>query len=133
MPSGGLHKLAQARIDRCLAMHEGPSDRGDVSLWAFEAMDKLCREDPESAWIAILEVLKQTTHEAVLESLSAGPLETLLAYNGGVVIGRVEREARSNMQFQRLLQGVYERQVFLTPASVTNITLARFLPRGGCT
>ncbi|MGN2254352.1 DUF6869 domain-containing protein [Frateuria sp. GZRe12] len=43
----------------------------------------------------------------LLAALAAGPLEDLLAKNGGVVVDRVEMLARRNPHFRLLLNGVW--------------------------
>jgi hypothetical protein len=69
--------------------------------------DDLVRRDPDSAWFLILEVLRRDASPQVLEILSAGPLEDLLAKHGPSVIERVESEARANPPLASLLGGVW--------------------------
>lgn len=68
----------------------------------------LCQDDPDEAWEVILAVLNADTSGKIMEILSAGPLEDLLAKNGLKVIERVEAEARRNPKFAFLLGGVWQ-------------------------
>lgn len=68
-------------------------------------------EDPENAWLAILEVLKVQLTEQDLALLAGGPLEGLLAWHGQDFIERMEREAHSNPRFHHLLGGVWRQDM----------------------
>ena len=89
--------------------------KGRDNHWAWEQMDKLCRNDPESCWALILEILTQTDLESVLGSLAAGPIEDLLARHGARFIDRVEERARLDPKFKDVLWGVWQST---TPATL---------------
>jgi hypothetical protein len=76
--------------------------------WAFEELEKIVKNDAPRAWAVILRILETAPHDDdVLDNLSAGPLETLLALHGRDVIEWVEAEAKSNPGFRDILQGVW--------------------------
>lgn len=68
---------------------------------------RLVREEPETAWRLILAIHRQDKSSAIQEVLSAGPLEDLLAKHGEAFIEEVEREAKADPTFARLLGGVW--------------------------
>src|SRR5262245_7875762 len=70
-----------------------------------------CIEDPETAWRAILEILKRDLTDDQTALLAAGPLEDLLVWHGPAFINRVEDEARLNSPFNHLLGGVWRREM----------------------
>lgn len=76
-------------------------------FWAAEKMWDLNYEDPETAWIIILRILAIDDSGAVMENLSAGPLEDLLVKHGPRFIGRIEQEATKSPKFASLLGGVW--------------------------
>jgi len=74
----------------------------------WEAVDDLVRYRPDAAWLFVLEVLKADDSITIMENLSAGPLEDLLAQHGAKLIDRVEAEARANPKMAHLLGGVWK-------------------------
>ncbi|MGH7873952.1 MAG: DUF6869 domain-containing protein [Candidatus Binatia bacterium] len=78
----------------------------DANFWAWETMWNLSEENPDLCWELILNILATNDSTSVLEILSAGPLEDLLAKHGPAV--RVELEARMNPRFASLLGGVWQ-------------------------
>jgi hypothetical protein len=68
-------------------------------------------EEPETAWQAILEILKHELTDEQRSLLAAGPLEDLLAWHGATFINRVEEEAKLNPRFNHLLGGVWRREM----------------------
>jgi hypothetical protein len=78
---------------------------------SFDIAWELCRDTPERALDFVLAVLRRNHSNRVLESLSAGPLEDILATHGERMIDRVEAEARSNPMFARLLGGVWQNKM----------------------
>jgi len=81
------------------------------NFWAFEALDDLVSEDPEEGWSMILQILRLDQSPSVMENLSAGPLEDLLAKHGPAFIDRVEAEAASAPIFAKLLGGVWQNRM----------------------
>ena len=69
------------------------------------------KEFPEDIWRFILTVLAKDTSANVIELLSAGELEDLLADHGEAFIDRIEAEAKSNPMFASLLGGVWRSSI----------------------
>jgi len=72
---------------------------------------ELCQDEPDSALQFVLEVLRRDHSDKILEVLSAGPLEDILAKHGERMIEQVETEARSNPLFARLLGSVWQNEM----------------------
>jgi Family of unknown function (DUF6869) len=81
------------------------------NFWAFEALYDLVSKDPEEAWPMILQILRLDQSPSVMENLSAGPLEDLLAKHGPAIIDRVEAEAARDRAFATLLGGVWQNRM----------------------
>ena len=81
------------------------------NFWAFEVLDDLLSEDPEEGWLTILQILQQDQSPSIVENLSAGPLEDLLARHGSAFIDRIEAEAARNPAFAKLLGGVWQNRM----------------------
>jgi hypothetical protein len=77
-------------------------------FWAVTKLDELAHEEPDTAWLLILELLRQPLVDNALGCLAAGPLEDLIEYHGPDVIERIELEARAQPKFRHLLGGVWE-------------------------
>src|SRR5262249_9227126 len=61
----------------------GPgSPVSEDNFWAFEAIYDLVSEDPDEGWLMILHILELDQNTSIMENLSAGPLEDLLAKHG---------------------------------------------------
>jgi hypothetical protein len=105
MSQGDLAQLADAWIRYWRLPEESPER--EALFWATEREWELLREDPDSAWFLVLEVLRRDSSDQIIEVLSAGPLEDLLARHGPYVIARVEAEAKSSPEFASLLGGVW--------------------------
>ena len=84
------------------------SDEHDPDFWAFSNLDRMIDDEPENAWSIILEILRRNQSSEILEVLSAGPVEDLLARHGEAFIERVENEARNDEDFAKLLGGVWQ-------------------------
>src|SRR4051812_26659984 len=69
------------------------------------------RDEPEAAWLAIVELSRQALSDDQISLLAAGPLEDLLAYHGEAFIDRVEKEARVHRGFRHLLGGVWRNSI----------------------
>ncbi|HEX7447870.1 MAG TPA: hypothetical protein VF306_10015 [Pirellulales bacterium] len=86
--------------------HSAPLD--DATFHALDRIYDLTREEPDSCWELILEILAADDSVAVQETLSAGPLEDLLVEHGDAIIARVEQESARNPHFRSLLGGVWK-------------------------
>jgi Family of unknown function (DUF6869) len=112
MSSGVAHttpEIADAWI-RTMTADDGSPEETD-NAWAYDTVFDMTHDDPEQGWLMILEILRRDHGVAVLEVLSAGPLEDLLANHGSSFIDRVEIEARHNPVFAKLLGGVWKNQM----------------------
>jgi hypothetical protein len=87
---------------------ESGTSRYDELFWSFGQMWDLTHDEPEIALDVILTILRADCSSKILESLSAGPLEDLLAQHGPAFIERIEQEAAANPSFRRLLGGVWK-------------------------
>lgn len=106
MTNDELGKLAKAWVGYWQAPKD--SERRRELEWAVDQEWDLVREEPEQAWLLILEILRQDSSAEIMELLSAGPLEDVLAKHGDAFIERVESEAASNPTFAWLLGGVWK-------------------------
>jgi hypothetical protein len=79
--------------------------------WAYEAVDKLSRSEPQEAFELITSILSSTNDEVVLENLAAGPLETLLVWHGQEIIGSIKNYAAKDLRFKWLLAGVWPNNI----------------------
>jgi hypothetical protein len=79
----------------------------DCEYTMFDA----CTEDPEVAWLAILEISRRELTDEQKSLLAGGPLETLLAWHGSDFIDRIETEAKNNSIFNHLLGGVWRQDM----------------------
>ena len=76
--------------------------------WVVEKVWDLCDDAPNDALEFIFAVLDRDASHATLAILCAGPLEALLRKHGPRIIGRVERRARRDPNFARLLGHVWQ-------------------------
>ena len=89
---------------------EGSEERERL-LDTHDRVSDLVLEQPESAWCFVLEALRIDSSTAVKETLSAGPLEDLLAQHGPLVVDRIEKQARLSPEFASLLGGVWKSSI----------------------
>lgn len=87
------------------------SKDGDALFWAWQQLTDMCEEDPETAWNVIQEILVTDQSNNILASVGAGPFEDLMARHGAQFIDRVERGARSEKAFRRMLGTVWKTQI----------------------
>ena len=77
-------------------------------FWAVAMLNELAHDEPDTAWLLILELIRQPPSDDAFGCLAAGPLKDLIEYHGPAVIERIEDEARSNPAFRRVLGGVWK-------------------------
>lgn len=75
--------------------------------WAFDALDDLCRDNPEKAWLVVAALVEAADTEELLGAVGAGPLEDLLSEHGATFVDRAETEARTNAKFAAALRNVW--------------------------
>jgi hypothetical protein len=101
-------ELAQL-ADAWLAYWHAPEKTPTRSalFWATDYERELCRSQPEELWRLILLLHQRDQSVAIMQVLSAGPLEDLLAKHGDTFIDRVEDQAARDPAFACLLGGVW--------------------------
>jgi len=62
----------------------------------------------EESWKAILEILSRNPSKSVLAVLAAGALEDLIEHAGPRFVDRIVEQAKDDLAFRALLQGVWE-------------------------
>jgi len=84
--------------------------RTRLHAWAWDLLeDVFRRERPEAAWRVLLATLPLVkANDDALCLLAAGPLEDLIADHGARLIDRIEDLARRDIDFARLLGGVWQ-------------------------
>lgn len=94
------------------------------TFWAWEVMDKACRDDPEKGWQLVLAILQATDSPQMLANLGAGPLEDLLAKHGKLLIDRTEELAEHDAKFRQCLSNTWQNSmsddVWIRVCRVTN-------------
>lgn len=111
-PSGHIvtnderNRLARAWI----ALQKTPQHAPEYNslFWSFRQTYDLVREDPVEAWNLILTIWSLDQSISIRKSLSVGPIEELLCYHGEYIIPYIERKARADPSFARLLGGVWQ-------------------------
>ena len=93
-----------------LRLQRGSHQDGECEdlCWVVEKVWDLCDYAPNDAFEFILAVLALDISPGTLAILSAGPLESLLRRHGPRIIARVERRARRDADFTRLLGHVWK-------------------------
>lgn len=79
----------------------------EQTFWAYEALNGLCRSDPEQALVIICMILEMNPDERVLSNLAAGPLEDILVRHGIDVIKKIKEIIPVNKKFTELLRQVW--------------------------
>ena len=93
-----------------IAFMKAPENSEEYSAlsWVFDREYDLMNEEPVEILRLILKVLSIDNSNEIQEVLSAGPLEDLLAKHGDAMIEAVEKEAKLNPLFAKLLGGVWQ-------------------------
>ncbi len=81
------------------------------SFWAYEALDRLCDEEPERGLAITIAICDSTEDEFVLANVAAGPLEDLLARHGNRVVDQLESWARQEIKHRRVLASVWKNSI----------------------
>ena len=104
-----LDELASAWIKFHQAQ-ETPQDSGQLA-WAFDRLDDLVRDEPESAWRVIEHIRRLKPDDLILANLASGPLEDFIMRHGDEFIDRIESAARSDPQLKKLLGAVWRNDI----------------------
>jgi hypothetical protein len=107
-------EIADCWIDRFHRVRSGSLDltnqEPDTTDAASNELLALCISD--DGYMRALDIIfcikDLDTSEAVMDSLSAGPLESILMWHADEVIEEVERLCSSDDQFKDLLRGVWD-------------------------
>jgi hypothetical protein len=108
-------------------------------FWSFERTYNLVREDPSEAWKLILTIWSFDQSLPTRKGLCAGPIGELLCFHGEYIIPYVERQAKVDPSFARLLGGLWQntmsdaiwnrlQDVWIAPDGVTFIKRSDKLP-----
>jgi Family of unknown function (DUF6869) len=107
-------------------------------FWSFEQTYDLVREDPVEAWKLILTIWSLDQSLPTRQSL-AGLIEELLCFQGESIIPHIERQAKADPSFARLLGGVGQntmpdniwnrlQDVWIAPDGITYLNRSEKLP-----
>ncbi len=109
MKGAELNKFIDAWIR--YQKHLGPKDIDHPDWWAVDGLLEMTWYKPETAWIVIRAILDRDQSDEIVQILSAGALEDLLAQHGEDFIDRIEFEAQNNPDFAFLLGGVWQNEM----------------------
>ena len=92
--------------------HDGSfPEPNEETIWAFEKLDDLCRNNPRLCWECVLAIHHSPHDDLVTSCLAAGPLEDLLVNFGTEIITQVETQAATDPNFKFLLGGVWRNSI----------------------
>ncbi len=83
------------------------SDLVEAWLEGEHTMFDAVTDEPDFAWLAILEICRRDPTDEELSLLAAGPVQSLLSWHGTAFIDRILVEAKRNPKFRHLLGGVW--------------------------
>jgi hypothetical protein len=111
-----LEDLVSAWLGYYQELQEGGNLSGQASpdspyYWAIDALDDICRSQPELCWTLILRLSDRATLDLQLSSIAAGPLEDLLSRNGIDFIERIEIEANQNEKIKNILNWIWRNTI----------------------
>ena len=101
-----INEVAEAWIE--MWSYEVNDPERNKFNWVYDFEYEATHEQPETGLKLILLILEKNHSSHILEVLSAGPLEDLLAYHGEQIIESIETEAKKNKLFAGLLGGVWQ-------------------------
>jgi hypothetical protein len=106
MAKGERSQLAKAWI----ALQTTPQNSPEYNTLfrSFEQTYNLVRKDPGEAWQLILTIWSFDQSLPTRQGLCAGPIEELLCYHGEYIIPHIERQARTDPSFAKLLGGLWQ-------------------------
>lgn len=101
--------LVASWIALCLA--SGDSATRDANFWAYEKFESLRRTSPDECWELIHAIRQADSSDPILANLAAGPLEDMLVDHGHRYFDEVERLARTDAQFRKMLGAVRKNDI----------------------
>jgi hypothetical protein len=75
--------------------------------WAWEVMDYLTEEDPDSAWMLVLHYIDYEPDATPRDDNGMEWLETLYYTHSAAFIDRIEQEAARNPRLRAVMRGLY--------------------------
>ena len=87
------------------------SSQYDELFWAWEKLTEMCESAPDKAWATIKEIIGRDPSDQILANIGAGPFEDLMGNHGAHFIDRVEKCARTNPAFKRMLGIVWKNSI----------------------
>ena len=109
MSKSELLNTAKEWVDLCY-LPEDSSERTN-KFWAYTMLCDLCHDEPEQCWEAIHIIRQIDGSDIVLSNLAASLMEDLLNYHGASFIDRIEKIARTDQEFSKLLGAVWQRDI----------------------
>ena len=106
MENEELEKWVDAYIE--VYDHEEIVDEFHPCYWAVEKFADLEADAPEFCWEAMKSILAKSSSERVLTNIALGPMEELIELHGADYIGKIEKEAQTNLNFREMLRAVLE-------------------------
>jgi len=103
------HKLVNAWIAKYHA-DENTAEYNN-NFWAFSSLSDMCDTEPDLCWELIEEIRKKDGSDIILANLAAGPLEDLLVNHGERFINLIEKQAKKDVQFRKLLGAVWQNDI----------------------
>lgn len=99
--------------DAWIELRDGDLDCTEVKVgaWVDEALELAIHHDPDYAFEIIEAISDRKMSEDALMQFSVGPLENLLAYQGAMVINKVEFKAKQSLAFISALESVWQRSI----------------------
>jgi len=94
-------------VENWIRYHVERRKSTDPLFSAWEKVDEIVHDDPETGWTLTLALVEAAPDDRVLANVAAGPLEDLLKRASDVLIDRVEVQARRDPKFRRCLTGVW--------------------------
>ncbi|WP_315759680.1 MULTISPECIES: DUF6869 domain-containing protein [unclassified Bradyrhizobium] len=89
----------------------GDSAARDANFWAYEKLENLRRKSPDECWELIHAIRQADASDTILANLAAGPVEDMLVDHGHRYIDEVERLARTDAQFRKMLGAVLKNDI----------------------
>lgn len=103
-----VSKIAETWIELYRLPEDSP-ERED-RFWSCDRLAELIVEDPEAAW-HIIQTIRREGSDLILSNLAAGPLEDLMVAHGDRFIDRIERLAKHDAQFRKLLGATWQNSI----------------------
>ncbi len=103
----------QKLVAAWIALHyaKPKSPEYDDNFWAFTALSDLCETNPDLCWELIDEIRRNDGSDVILANLAAGPLEDLLVQHGSRFIERIEKQAKNDEQYRKLLGAMWQNDI----------------------